>query len=269
MRVLVWNMGKAFRNQERHDDGWWHLLDRDDFDVALLQETQEPPAWTRDAFPEYVWRPKYLDAGRGKPWGTAIISRQLELEPFDPDDDYPWLKASHGSTAIARVHTNPTWLASVHLSHRFIPRSRLEQIGLGTTEVTTRNRKVFETNVIPDEMHRLFGDHGFLWGGDLNSDERMDDVRGFSGGNRRIREIWRDAGAVSVRARFEPEPQQTYFKRGALRNELDHLFVDGVTLSKVAEWRIDPLPATTLALSDHAPIWLNVSPETERHPSTD
>lgn len=97
----------------------------------------------------------------------------------------------------------------------------------------------------------------------------MDDVPGFSGGNRRIREIWRDARAVSVRALFEPEPQQTYFKRGSLRNELDHVFVDDATARKVAEWRIDPLPATTLALSDHAPISLNVWPGPVRILSTD
>jgi len=58
------------------------------------------------------------------------------------------------------------------------------------------------------------------------------------------------AGTLAV---HEPEPQQTYFKRGSLRNELDHVFVDDATARKVAEWRIDPLPATTLAFERSCP----------------
>src|SRR4051812_42331534 len=102
MRVLSWNMNAAFGSQDRHDHGWRYLLERQDFDIALLQETQEPPEWARDSFPYYVWRPKYADTRRGRLWGCAVISRQLHLEPYEPDEDFPWLRARAGATAIAR-----------------------------------------------------------------------------------------------------------------------------------------------------------------------
>ena len=252
-------MNAPFGGQDRHDRAWSHLLERDDFDVGLLQETQEPPAWARDAFPDCVWRPKYADTGRGKRWGCAVISRTLELEPYEPEERFPWLRARAGATAIARVYTNPTWLASVHFTHKPVPPELLVELGFEGIEVTTRNGKIFETNGLPHELHHLFGDDGFLWGGDLNSDERMDDVSGFAGGNRRIREIYREAGAVSVRALFREQPQQTYFRRGALRDELDHVFVDQVTAEHVVSWRVDPEPATTLGLSDHAPLLIDLT----------
>ncbi len=129
MRVLTWNMNAPFGGQDRHDRAWSHLLERDDFDVGLLQETQEPPAWARDAFPDCVWRPKYADTGRGKRWGCAVISRTLELEPYEPEERFPWLRARAGATAIARVYTNPTWLASVHFTHKPVPPELLVELG--------------------------------------------------------------------------------------------------------------------------------------------
>jgi len=96
-------MNSAFGDQQRHDGAWRHLLERDDFDVALLQETQEPPDWARKAPPYSVWRPKYAGRRSGRLWGCAVVSRQLELEPYEPDDAFPWLRARGGATAIARA----------------------------------------------------------------------------------------------------------------------------------------------------------------------
>lgn len=44
-----------------------------------------------------------------------------------------------------------------------------------------------------------------------------------------------------------------------LRNELDHVFVDQVTAEHVVSWRVDPEPATTLGLSDHAPLLIDLT----------
>lgn len=260
MRVLSWNMNAAFGNQERHDRAWRHLLARDDFDVALLQEPQEPPVWARDALPHVVWRAKYADTRRDRLWGCAVISKSVALEPYEPSQRFPWLRARAGATAIARVPASLSWMASVHFSHSPIAPELVAELGYDGMEVTTRNGKIFETNVLPHELHRLFAGEGFLWGGDLNSDERMDDVSGFSGGNRRVREIWREeAGTVSVRAMFSPQPQQTYFKPGSIRNELDHVFVDETTAPAVVRWRVDPEPATTLGLSDHSALLVDLT----------
>ena len=81
-------------------------------------------------------------------------------------------------------------------------------------------------DLIPFELHRLFAGQTFLWGGDLNSAESMDDVPGFSGGNRRLREIWADAGSRDLRLRFFAEEQQTFFAPNRRAYQLDHAFGD-------------------------------------------
>lgn len=91
-----------------------------------------------------------------------MISRRLELEPYEPDDDFLWLKACTGSTAIARVHTNPTWLVSVHLSHRPLMPALIDTLGVEGIALVTRDDSRWETDVIPHELHRLFADEPFL-----------------------------------------------------------------------------------------------------------
>jgi hypothetical protein len=91
------------------------------------------------------------------------------------------------------------------------------------------------------------------------SAERMDDLPGFSGGNRRLREIWAEAGSRDLRTRFYTEEQQTFYapKRGAY--QLDHVFGDAATESRVVDWRVDTQPVLRHpTLSDHAPIWVEL-----------
>ena len=113
-------------------------------------------------------------------------------------------------------------------------------------------------DLIPFELHRLFAGRSFIWGGDLNSAESMDDVKGFAGGNRLLREIWGAAGSHDLRRRFFAEEQQTFFapKRGPY--QLDHVFADAATEARALDWRVDPEPATTQRVSDHAPIWVEL-----------
>lgn len=90
--------------------------------------------------------------------------------------------------------------------------------------------------MIPFQLHRLFAGSSYIWGGDLNSAEIMDD-QGFVGGNRKLRRIWHDAGSRD-----------------------DHVFADAVTEARVTDWRIDTAPVTAEPrLSDHAPIWVDLS----------
>jgi endonuclease/exonuclease/phosphatase family metal-dependent hydrolase len=114
-------------------------------------------------------------------------------------------------------------------------------------------------DLIPFELHRLFADQAFIWGGDLNSAERMDDVAGFSGGNRRLREIWAEAGSCDLRRRFFTEEQQTFFAPNRAAYQLDHVFGDAVTAGRVVDWRVDTEPVLSQpSLSDHAPIWVEL-----------
>src|SRR4051812_47790349 len=105
---------------------WDWLHDRTDVDVALLQEASEPPDWACRRFSSRVWRPKH-----GGHWGSAVLSRSLELEPHDPTSQFPWHTELAGSTAIARSNGEPTWLVSVHLKDRQISRDVFDRVPLG------------------------------------------------------------------------------------------------------------------------------------------
>lgn len=239
-----------------HDQTWDHLRDRGDFDIALLQETREPPSWVKQEGGSYVWRPKYEGHRVGRSlWGSAVVARGFELKAYEPAEDYPWLRALPGSTAIGRMSSDPVWLVSVHLHSRRIPDAVVTQSSLDGVELTTPDGSVWETNVVPHELHRLFAGETYIWGGDFNSDPRMDGVAGFSGGNRRAFDLYREAGSLDARARFHPDYQRTYFNPRRRAYQLDHVFTDANTERRIKSWAVDSAPATGPSpLSDHAPI---------------
>lgn len=264
MRVLVWNLGAGSPGVPYdHERAWSYLRDRDDFDFALLQETREPPSWAKECWASLVWQPKYaVRARRHALWGCCVLSREEELTPFEPDAGFPWLHALPGSTALARTTISPTWLASVHLHSRRIADELLARLPVDEIEITTRDRSVWETNVIPHELHRLFAGDTFLWGGDLNSDPRMDGLSGsYSGGNQRVFDLWRKAGSIDARTPFHAEFQQTFFRAGQrIPFQLDHVFVDARTERRLEAWEVDVGPAGGPdALSDHAPIIVSLT----------
>lgn len=119
----------------------------------------------------------------------------------------------------------------------------------------TRNGTIWETDLIPHELHRLFGDDQFVWGGDLNSAQRMDDKPRFAGGNRALRTRWHASGFVDIRSRFFADEQQTYFNPKSDPYQLDHVFADALTEARVTNWRVDIDPVIAEPrCSDHAMI---------------
>ena len=114
-------------------------------------------------------------------------------------------------------------------------------------------------DLIPFELHKLFVGETFVLGGDLNSAERMDDMRWSSGGNRLLREIWTQAGSRDLRARFFTAEQQTFFAPNRDAYQLDHVFAHRDTEGRVVDWRVDTGPALSdPSLSDHAPVWVEL-----------
>ena len=213
MRVLVWNMGKRRRA--------WDYVRRNaaNFDVALLQETHDPVSSLEDQWRSVIWRPYTREPGaRLARWGSAVIAPELELEQYEPSEEFPWLRELDGNVAVARSAQEPTWFASVHTQASSVKPEILDRHPWDQVPLCTPGRKVWQMDLIPFELHRLFADQTFLWGGDLNSAVSMDDIPGFSGGNRRLREIWAEAGSCDLRMRFFTDEQQTFFapNRGAV-----------------------------------------------------
>jgi len=254
MRILVWNLKGAFGSSEESHAAAWNYLRAQPFDVALLQETRDPAGYAD--WCSSIWRPKYANSQiRRILWGTAVVSRSVELIEPELDDSLPWLRELQGSTAIASVDGDPTWFASVHAHTAPINSRKIEELGSDQIPVSTPDGSIWETDVIPFELHRLFGDQSFVWGGDLNSAVVMDESPRFTGGNGRLRKTWREAGSHDLRLDFFKDEQQTFFapRRGAY--QLDHLFADEATSRRVTAWRVDRTPVELdPPLSDHAPI---------------
>ena len=254
MRVLIWNMNKRRRA--------WDYVRRNaaNFDVALLQETHDPLSTLEDQWRSVIFRPYSGEPGsRLSCFGSAVIAPVLELEPYEPGEDLPWLKELDGCVAVARSEQEPTWLASVHTQASPVRQDILDRHSWHDVPLCNPGRHVWQMDLIPFELHRLFAGQTFLWGGDVNSAESMDAVRGFSGGNRRLREIWSEAGSRDLRLRFFAEEQQTFYAPGRGSYQLDHVFGDPRIEARVVDWRVDTGPVTsTPTLSDHAPIWVEL-----------
>ncbi len=87
---------------------------------------------------------------------------------------FPWLSELDGCVAIARSSREPTWFASVHAQASPVPPEILELHPWDEAPLCNPWRKVWQMDLIPFELHRLFAGQTFVWGGDLNSAVRMD-----------------------------------------------------------------------------------------------
>jgi hypothetical protein len=254
MRVLIWNMGKRRVS--------WDYVRRNaaSFDVALLQETRDPASSLEDQWRSVIWRPRSRVAGAPLArWGSAVVAPALELEQYEPGEGFPWLRELDGCVAVARWAQEPNWFASVHAQASAVPPKVLARHPYDQVPRCTRGRKVWQMDLIPFELHKLFEDQTFIWGGDLNSAERMDDDPRFAGGNRRLREIWSEAGSCDLRLRFFADEQQTFFSPVSGPYQLDHVFADRATEARVVDWRVDTEPVLNHPeVSDHAPIWVEL-----------
>ena len=195
MRILVWNMAK------RRASPPWDYVRRNaaNFDVALLQETRDPASSLEDQWRSVIWRPFTRDPSAPlADWGSAVIAPELELEQYEPSEAFPWLRELDGNVAVARSTQEPTWFASVHTQASSVKSEILDRHPWDQVPRCTPGRKVWQRDLIPFELHRLFADQTFVWGGDLNSAMSMDDIPGDSG-DRRLREIWAEAGSRDLR----------------------------------------------------------------------
>lgn len=115
-------------------------------------------------------------------WGSAVIARSLELEEPEPDGSLPWQRELRGSVAVARTSGDPTWLASVHAFTKPISESRLQAHPTEDLIPSAPDGTIWETDLVPLELRRLFGEDTSIWGGDLNSAVIMDSNPSFVAG---------------------------------------------------------------------------------------
>lgn len=64
----------------------------------------------------------------------------------------------------------------------------------------------------------------------------------------------REAGWVDIYRRFHDSEGRTWFRRTDQPYQLDHVFCDSTTATRVRSCEIEAYPAAVLSVSDHAPV---------------
>lgn len=227
MRIVTWNLG-LWQYSAHHDAAWRYLRETLRPDLALLQEVREVPlAEGETRVFRQAWRS----------WGTAVVARNLYLEPVEIAVD---LEGRTGYVVGARCAGDgvaPFVAVSVHapILHGVVA-PYLERILTAVEAAVEGNR--------------------FVVGGDLNSGRLAEQLwPGYGHGA-----FWSrvDRGPfVDCHQRIHQRERRTIL-RGAADLQDDHLFVSkdlGATL-RSCDVIDDPVLRT---LSDHLPLMADIA----------
>ena len=255
MRIVCWNLARAFRPKGRDRDPW-EVLDALRPDIALLQEASAMP----DGFlGEY-----HFNRTRHH-WGTAVWSR-YPLTSFDddlPDIDRQELQKvlpavdgylagalvevpGVGDVAAVSVHAYPSQVGEQHLTD------------LDASELVVPPQKAVWPGDILWWLTRKLPAHGTpsILGGDWNTARRFDEVYG-PRGNREFFQRMTETGWREALRKFNEEEVRTYFSRGKTPYQLDHVFLTDGLYEPLKRGFVDS-SAEVLLASDHAPIVLEI-----------
>ncbi len=250
MRIVVWNMAAntVSRAPSVHERAW-RYLDALQPDLALIQEARVP-GWAR-ARPEWtiVQDPVQL-------WGSAIVvGPALELTAFDGPRTGS-LEAGLLATAIATQPDGARLLVgSVHT-----PIGAASAAELGGLDPALARTPRYRIPCRRDVAYAIYRERvagkRFIVGGDWNTSPLWDELhRGTSEVDYFDRA--EQDGWVDCYRTLHPEGEgRTWFRGSDPPYQLDHVFCDRDTAASLVACDIDPCPADTMSLSDHAPLVL-------------
>lgn len=256
MRILTWNMGAAFGFRGAKHELAWEWLNAQEADVALLQEVVPRPEFT-SAWGSTIWTNKYQN------WGSAVLTKANQHVKWSPTDAHPWLRRIGGAVAIAQpVEPDGLWFVSVHSdassfenTHKRHPNTYAHlpsRDGIARCSTT----EMWEIEPLAHELRPTLRGQQFVMGGDLNSSRLFDTTS--EGENWRLFENLKSQGYQDLGTRQGVSERQTYFKQNARPFQLDYVFGDGLTESRVRSWKVHTQAARELNLSDHAPIEIEI-----------
>jgi hypothetical protein len=252
MKILCWNMGAAFGFKGAKHAAAWEWLNAQDADVAMLQE--------------FVPREEYLDdwksvafAGKWQNWGSAVLVRDGGYEKWEPSEEQPWLQIVRGAVAVAKpVDGAGLWFASVHSDAWSFEKtakkykSTYQDLPPRDGILRSREKEMWEIEVIAHELKPLLAGKEFLFGGDLNSSLLFD--KPGKPNEARLFENLATLGYTDIRRRHSADEVRTYFTPNNRQFMLDHLYADTKTEAAVKSWRVRTEVAADLGLSDHEPV---------------
>lgn len=233
----------------------WEWLGEQDVDVALVQE-----AVVHDRLGEQwdsvVWSSKY-----GHNWGSAVLTRGSSYVPWEPTIAHPWLTLVAGAACVAQpADADGLWLVSVHRSAGAYKAAEFENLPPldGVARCSTDGSELWEIEVIAHELRDVLFGRPFVLAGDLNSALAFDENYGGCENEGLFANLG-ESGLVDVRPRHQAAEVQTYFKARTRPYQMDHVYADPVTESRVESWTVLRGVASELALSDHAPILVTLA----------
>lgn len=253
MRIVSWNMGGGFAHDAELHQRAWEWVRGYRADAFLLQETV-PPEWAINAgFSVVHFHAKDNDCVPN--WGSGVFARPPGWQPYAPQEQYPWLNVLAGSCAITQPNVpGLPWLISVHSSAK--PMSADTEVAADIPRCD--DEKWWEIDLIADSLSQLLVGQPFIIGADLNSSLLFrDSDAAFA--SARLFDNLRNQGFIDLRTPPHPHPEpQTFFRDGNGPLQLDYFLADHQTASVSSGWTVLTDVVTTLGLSDHAPIQVDL-----------
>ena len=247
-RVVCWNMGAAYGPYVQRHDCAWHWLAALDPDLMLLQETV-PPAWARE-----LWNVHTLPYTH---WASAIAVRPgIPFAPIEPAPESLLGRfESYLATGDLTLGDGSTMLiGSVHARAAEAPAWVTE--GHDTATMARPSVGVPWSNDVAFAAYReLAAGRRFLIGGDWNTARYLDDAGVAEPMGQEFFERTSAAGWIELSLDAEGHEGRSWYGSGNPRPyQNDHVFSDPATAEKLKSFLIDPYPVTSLSLSDHAPL---------------
>lgn len=190
-----------------------------------------------------------------KNWGSAILSRPgRNLRPFADPPESDLERHSLLTMAIASVGSREMVLASVHAPVREARRGDLgtrDPAMLRRPSHTRRGIGPYRTDAAYGVCRDRVRDSRFFLAGDWNVSRLWDERRMIS----ECHEFFDRAAADGWHECSFRQPElRTWYRGSEPPYQLDHAFCDAETANRVSSVKVDPHPAETLKVSDHAPL---------------
>ena len=268
VRIVSWNLAfgkpgpyRSYSNRRRQ----WALLGALAPDIALLQECRPTdletyaPAWMTD---------EYSVAGDLPPkWrlcATILVRKPHEVSLLDRslvgDDEHRWLEHLSGCVAAATVTIEDcvVHVASVHaLAGRTAVSEAVTQLDHERIRRSGLDRAI-NNDLAVAALEPWVEGRRFIVGGDWNDSPLFDSnypkgAYGVAGASTEFFERRRAAGWFDAMREFNTEDVRTYLDPKSAPYELDHVFTDAETRTRLRTCEVLNSPAF-VGLSDHAPV---------------
>lgn len=254
MKAITWNMRRATESRRRA----WELLEREDPDIACLQEVNRIPARIRERYHCHM------------PFAAKIWSKTAVLSK-GPIDATPYLESELGW--VNRIAADlDGWIAPCRTTLPSGSEYRVASVGVPFWSIAPEQYAGVDVSPIKLASNPELWYHEILWGllrdagisdrdnwivaGDFNSSVLFDDPK--PRGNREGIERLNALGLTDCLSHFHGAPVPTFrHSSGAIDHQLDYCYVNAPLLDRLKLARVPDQAEVFDArprLSDHLPI---------------